>query len=93
MALSQTKEGRLQVCVLWDKQYETHIVLQNLKFCVNWANIERHAVQTCMHFLVNFGGFEWLYLIQFRPNQHQTQGTCNSWFPLSDSVGLLLLIP
>ena len=26
MALSQTKEGRLQVCVLWDKQYETHIV-------------------------------------------------------------------
>ena len=34
--------------------------------------IAGHTVQTSIHFLVNFVVFEWLYLVQYRPDKYQT---------------------
>ena len=31
-----------------------------------------HIVRTSIYFLVSFGVFEWLYLVQYRPDKHQT---------------------
>ena len=46
-----------------------------------------------IHFLVNFEVFEWLYLVQYWPNWHETGGFCKARCALSENMGLVLLIP
>ena len=38
--------------------------------------IAGNIVRMSIYFLVNFGVFEWLYLVQYRPDKHQTWECC-----------------
>ena len=38
--------------------------------------IAGNIVRTSIYFFVNFGVFEWLYLVQYRPDKHQTWECC-----------------
>ena len=38
--------------------------------------IAGNIVRTSIYFLVDFGVFEWLYLVQYRPDKHQTWECC-----------------
>ena len=46
-----------------------------------------------IHSFVNFHFFEWLYLLQYLPDYHQTWGFCKAQSVLSDYMDLMLIIP
>ena len=66
------------------------------KFRVNWANIEQDTtIQKLKNLQRNvwISCFEWLYLVQYWPNYHETYEFCKARCALSEYMGFVLLIP